>query len=144
MTDTADKKDQSPTLKDERQFRGPDTEMMLASQRRNVEAMIHMSRATFDAAQQAWRIQLDFLEQAAGRLTDLVSMFGHSNALSDQQLATRAEYSKLACEKNLAKARELAELLTKTTNEAMGVISLRFCDGLGEMRRAWKLNGETR
>ena len=99
---------------------------MLASQRRNVAAMMHMSRATLDAAQRAWHIQLDFLEQAAERLTDLASMFGDSNGLFDQHLARQAELSKLACEKNLTKVHELSDLLVKAANEAMGVVSERL------------------
>ena len=50
MTDMAPNKSQSPTPRDEQHFFGPDMEMMLASQRRNVEAMIHMSRVTLDGA----------------------------------------------------------------------------------------------
>jgi|ERR1700730_2417466 hypothetical protein len=89
MTNMAPHKSQFGALKDEQRFFGADLEAMLVSRRRNVEAMMQMSRLTLGGVQQAWRRQLDFFEQAVEGFTNLVSSFGQPNGLSEEQLVSK-------------------------------------------------------
>ena len=136
MTNISPPKGQFTSPKDGHRPFGPDLETMLISQQRNVEAMMQMSRATLDGVQQAWRRQLDFLEQAVEGFTSLVGSFAQPNGLPEQHLARQAEYSRQAFEKNLASARELTDLTAKAANDAMSVIHQRICDSLEEVRQA--------
>jgi phasin family protein len=117
------------------QFSGPEVKKMFASQRKNVEAMVQANRLAFDGVQTVWRRQLDFIQEAVEGLTTLVGDFLPPPGPLNEKFAKHAEYSKQAFEKNLANARELTELATKATSDAMNIINQRFCEGLGEVRR---------
>jgi phasin family protein len=117
------------------QFFGPEVQTMFASQRKNVEAMIQANRLALDGVQAVWGRQLDFIQEAVEGLTTLAGDFARPPGPLNEKFAKHAEYSKLALEKNLANARELTELATIATNDAMNIINQRFFEGLGEMRR---------
>jgi phasin family protein len=108
------------------QLSGPESEMMFASQYKNVEAVMQANQLALAGVQAIWRRQLDFIQEAVEGLPP-----GPLN----EKFAKHAEYSKRALEKSLANARELTELATKATTDAMNIINQRFCEGLGEMGR---------
>jgi phasin family protein len=114
-------------------FSGPGVETMFASQRRNVEAIVQANRLALDGVQAVWRRQLDFIQEAVEGLTTHVVGLAPPSGPLNEKFAKHAEYSKLAVEKNLANARELAEIATKTTSDAVNIINQRFCEGLGEL-----------
>jgi phasin family protein len=118
------------------QFFGPEIETMFASQRKNVEAMMQANRLALDGVQAVWGRQLDFIKEAVEELTTFAGDFAHPPGPLNENFAQHAEYSKLALEKNLSNARELTELVTAATNDAMNIINQRFFEGLGEMRRS--------
>jgi phasin family protein len=116
-------------------FSGPEVERVFASQRRNVEAMMQANRLALDGVQAVWRRQLDFIQEAVEGLTTLVGNFPPPPGPFNEKFAKHAEYSKQAFERNLANARELTELATEATSNAMNIINQRFCEGLGEVGR---------
>jgi phasin family protein len=117
------------------QFSGPELGTMFASQRKNVEAMMQANRLALDGVQAVWRRQLDFIQEAVKGFKTLVGDFPPPPGPLNEKVAKHAEYSKQAFERNLANARELTELATKATSDAMNIINQRFCEGLGEVRR---------
>jgi phasin family protein len=126
------------------QFSEPEVETMFASQRKNVEAMMQANRLALDGVQAVWLRQLDFIQEAVKGLTTLVGDLAPPPGPLNEKLAKHAEYSKQAFERNLANARELTELATKATSDAMNIIHQRLCEGLGEVRRTQeRRNGET-
>ena len=116
-------------------FSGPEVETIFASQRRNVEAIMQANRLAFDGVQAVWLRQLGFIQEAVEGLTTLVGDLPPPPGPLNEKFAKHAEYSKRALEKSLANARELTELATKATTDAMNIINQRFCEGLGEMGR---------
>jgi phasin family protein len=126
------------------QFFGPEVETMFASQRKNVEAMMQANRLALDGVQAVCRRQLDFIQEAVEGLTTLVGDLAPPPGPLNEKFAKHAEYSKQAFERNLANARELTQLVTKATSDAMNIINQRLCEGLGEVRRTQEnRNGET-
>jgi phasin family protein len=109
--------------------------MMFASQYKNVEAAMQANQLALAGAQAIWRRQLDFIQEAVEGLTTLVGDLPPPPGPLNEKFAKHAEYSKRALEKSLANARELTELATKATTDAMNIINQRFCEGLGEMGR---------
>jgi phasin family protein len=116
------------------QFFGPEVKTMFASQHKNVEAMMQANRLALDAVQTVWRRQLDFNQKAVEGLTALVDDFAPAPGPLNEKFAKHVEYSKQAFERNLANTRELTELATKATSDAINIINQRFCEGLGEVR----------
>jgi phasin family protein len=115
-------------------MRVSDVETILASHHKNVAAMMRANRYTLDGFQAIWRRQLDFIQEAAGGLAALAGDFTQPATALD--VVKHADYSKRALEKNLTTAREVTELASKATGDAMNVINQRFCEGLGEMSRS--------
>ena len=113
---------------------GPEVGAMLASQRKNVEAMMQANRVALDGVQAIWRRQLDFIQEAVAGLTTHVGDLAPPSGPLNEKLAKHVEYSKQAFERSLGNARELTELATEATNESMNTVSQRFYEGLGEMR----------
>jgi phasin family protein len=136
ITNMATVKSESAAQMDGQRFIGAGLELMLTSQRRNVEAMMQMNRLTLDNVQQAWQRQLDFLEQAVEGFTSLASSLGGTDGPRQDRLAKHAEHSRQAFQTNLANARELTQLTAKAANDVINVISERFWGGLDELRRA--------
>src|SRR5581483_8921836 len=87
---------------DRQRLIGADLELMFASQRRNVEAMMQMNRLTLDSVQQAWKCQLNFLEQAVEGFTSLAT--SRTDGLRHDSLEKHAKYSRKTFETNLASA----------------------------------------
>jgi phasin family protein len=114
-------------------FSGPEVETMFASQRRNVEAIMQANRLAFDGVQAVWRRQLDFIQEAVEGLTTHLGDLAPPSRPPNEKFAKHAEYSKQAFEKNLANARELTEIATKTTTDATNIINQRVCEGLDEV-----------
>jgi len=125
---------ESAAQTDRQRLIGADLELMFASQRRNVEAMMQMNRLTLDSVQQAWKCQLNFLEQAVDGFTSLA--ISQTDGLRQDRREKHAEYSRQTFETNLASARELTELTARAANDVMNIISERFWEGVAELRRA--------
>jgi phasin family protein len=115
-------------------FSRPEVELMFASQRKNVDAMVQVNRLTLDGIHAVWCRQLDFIQKALGGFTTHIRDVATPGGPSSEKLAKYMEYSKQAFERSLANAHELADLVNKATGETMNVINKRFCEGAGEWR----------
>jgi phasin family protein len=115
--------------------------MMFASHHKNTEAMMQASRLALDGVQAIWRRQWDFIGEAVEGLTTLAGDFAQPLDPLNQKVAKHADYSRRAIQKNLANARDLTELATRATGDAMNILNQRFREGLDEMRRL--RNGQT-
>jgi phasin family protein len=116
------------------QFFGPDVKTVFASQHKNVEAMMEANRLALDGVQAVWRRQLDFIQKAIEGLTALFDDLAAKPGPMNERFAKHAEYSKQAFERNLANTRELTELATKASSDAINIINQRFCKSLDEVR----------
>ena len=124
-------------------FSGPELETMLASQRRNVAAIMQTNRLAFDGLQAVWRRQLDFIQQAVEGLTTHVGDLAPPSHPLNQRFLKHAEYSRQVFEKNLAHASELSGIATKVTTDATDIFNQRFCESLDEVPYLTKRTGET-
>jgi phasin family protein len=115
-------------------FSGPEVEPVFASQRRNVEAMMQANRLAIDGVHAVWRRQLDFIQETLAGVTTLVRDVHGTPGPLNEKFARHAEYSKQAFDRNLINARELTEIATKATTDAMNIIGKRFCERLFEVR----------
>lgn len=113
---------------------GPDVQTIFSIHYKNVDAVMRANRLALDGVQAIWRRQLDFIQEAVEGLSTLAGDFAQPSA--PLNLAKHADYSKRVLAKTLMNARELTELASKATSDAMNVINHRFGEGLGEMRRS--------
>ena len=111
---------------------GVDTDVIVAAHRKNIEAVTAANKLAIEGMQAVGRRQAEILrttfEEAGILLTQ--SLIPGS---PETKVAQQAELVKTAFEKALGNMKELAEMVTKSNNEAAEIISKRVNEGLGEL-----------
>src|SRR3954464_16064123 len=112
---------------------GVDVESVVASQQKNIQALTAANQLAFEGFQAVARRQSEIvrqtMEQASAIMTELMAA-----GSPEDKVAKQADLVKLAFEKALANARELAELVAKSNSEAADVINKRVSESLEEVK----------
>jgi phasin family protein len=121
------------------QFKVPavDTEALLDSQRKNIEAFNAANRIAFEGAQAVTQRQVEILRQVMEESAAVVKQFTAAGKPEDK-LAEQAELLKQTFEQSVANFRELAEMGAKSNGEAVEVLNKRVTEGLDELKVALK------
>ena len=106
---------------------GFDIGSMMASQRKNVEALAEANRVTCEGLQAVVKRQGEILRQTLDEAAQAARELSAPGAVPDK--ATR--------QAALANARELGELITKTQSEAFDLLRTRFSQNLDELRQSF-------
>lgn len=133
--DTASIMDQFTTMMQGLKVPGIDMNELLASQRKNIEACTKAAQIASEAAGAVARRQADIMRAAIAEATELMHNYNPSGR-PDEAIARQAELAKKAFETGLANAKELADMVGKSAEEAFQVVQKRVTDGLEEIRRA--------
>jgi phasin family protein len=113
---------------------GIDLEAAVASQRKNLEALTQANQLAVEGVQAVLRRQVEIARQTVEDFSTLFRDIVQPNGSPEERIAKQAEYSKLAIEKGLSNAKELAELVTKANTEAFNVINKRVTESFDEVR----------
>ena len=112
---------------------GVDIESILATQRKNVEALAQANQLAVEGMQAVARRQAEILratmEEAAKAAQDMMVQ-----GAPEEKLGKQTEIVKVGFERALSNMRELAEMVAKSNTEAFNVINKRFTESLDEMR----------
>ena len=117
-----------------RDIRDVDFDAIVRSQRKNFEALIQANELAVNGAQAVMRRQIETSRQIANEFSAMIGDLVRPNGSVEDRIAKQAEYSKQAIEKGLSNARDIGELVTKTSNEALDLIHKRVVEGFDEMR----------
>jgi phasin family protein len=117
------------------EFRVPsvDVDAVVASQRKNIEALTQANQLAVEGVQAVARRQVEIARQAMEEFSAMIRDMVQPVSPEDR-LAKQAEFSKQALEKGLSNARELTEMVTKANTEAFNVINKRVTESLEEVR----------
>jgi len=112
---------------------GVDMETVLATQRKNIEALTKANQLAIEGLQTVARRQAEILragfEEASALARELFQ-----NQSPEDRVAKQTDAAKAALEKAFGNARELAEIVGKAQQEAFEVINKRVTEGLDEVR----------
>jgi len=112
---------------------GVDMETVLATQRKNIEALTKANQLAIEGLQTVARRQAEILragfEEASALARELFQ-----NQSPEDRVAKQTDAAKVALEKAFGNARELAEIVGKAQQEAFDVINKRMTEGLDEVR----------
>ena len=114
---------------------GVDVDAILASQRKNIEAVTAANQLAIEGFQAVVRRQASILRQTLEE-TGTILTEALSAGSPEDKAAKQAELVKTAFEKALANMKELAELVAKSNTEAANVISNRVSESLEELKSA--------
>lgn len=114
---------------------GVDFESIIASQRKNIEAVTAANQLAVEGLQAVLRRQAEIIRQSIEEATALV---GDLTAVTapEEKAAKQAELAKTAFEKALANVKELSELVAKSNTEAADILAKRVSESLDELKAA--------
>lgn len=112
---------------------GVDVETLVASQRKNLEALTQANKLAVEGVQAVFKRQVEILRQAleegASAAKELVE------AGTPQEKAIRqTDLAKDAFERSLSNARELSEIIAKSNTEAFDLLNKRFLQVVEEVK----------
>ena len=115
------------------QIPGFNVEAMMASQRKNVEALTQANQLALEGAQALARRQVEIAREALEEASALFHELSQPGA-PQEKLVKNTELAKARFEKGLATAKELGELVAKANTEAFNVLTKRVTESFEEMR----------
>jgi phasin family protein len=115
------------------QIPGFDIETVMASQRKNLEALTQANQLAVEGVQAVARRHAEITRQVVDEASALLRDFAQPVG-PEERIARQAEFAKSTFEKTLANARELTDLAAKANSEAFAVINKRVAEGLDEIR----------
>ncbi len=119
------------------EFRVPgfDSEALLATQRRNIEAVTTANHLAIEGVQAVMRRQTEILrqmvEESSSSLRELVTA-----GAPEKKIAQQTDVVKATFEKALANLRELTEMIAKSNTEAADILAKRVGESLTELKTA--------
>jgi len=112
---------------------GADVETLLAGQRKNIEALTEANRVAVAGIQAVAKRQAEILSEAMSAASAAMQQLGGITE-PKERVAKQVDVTKEAFEKALATMRELAETVTKSADEALGVMNKRVVESLDEVK----------
>jgi len=112
---------------------GFDMQGLMATQRRNIEAVQTANQLAVEGVQAIVRRQTEILRQMAEESSTVLKEMMTSGA-PDQKIAQQTELVKTAFEKALGNLRELTEMVAKSNTEAADVLTKRIGESLTELK----------
>ena len=114
---------------------GVDVESMVASQRKNIEALTEANQLVIAGVQAVMKRQAEILKASMEEARSVASEIMVPGS-PEAKAAKQAEVVQTAFQAALANMKELADLVTKSNTEAANVISKRVAEGLDEIKSA--------
>jgi len=113
---------------------GVDMETVLATQRKNIEALTKANQLAIEGLQTVARRQAEILRAGFEEAQAVARDMFQGKATSEDRVAKQTEATKAALEKAFGNARELSEIVGKAQQEAFEIINKRMTESLDEVR----------
>jgi phasin family protein len=112
---------------------GVDVESLVASQKKNMEAVTSANQVAFQGLQAVAKRQAEILQETMKEASTAVDSLSKAGS-PPEILAKSAELAKGAFETALANMKQLAELVTKANEEVTNTINARIVASLDEIK----------
>ena len=110
-----------------------DVDAVMASYRRNVEAVTAANQCALEGVGALARRQAEIARESIESYTKAVSEL-LADGTVDEKATRQAELARQAYDRAVANARELSDMISKTSNEAFGLLNDRVREGFGEVQ----------
>ena len=112
---------------------GVDIETLVASQRKNIEALTQANKLAFEGLQALFKRQAEIVRQSIEESTAVARQLIETGSPQDKAVR-HTELTKDAFEQALANSRELSEIIAKSNSEAFELLNKRFFQILDELK----------
>jgi phasin family protein len=113
---------------------GVDVDALVASERKNVEAVTEASRATFESMKVIGKRQIEIFQETMNEATKAYDALTKAGS-PPEVIAKETEIAKEAFQKGLNNMRELTEMVTQAQHELMDRINARIAESLDELKQ---------
>ena len=113
---------------------GVDVDALVASERKNVEALTEASRATFESMKAIGKRQIEIFQETMNEATKAYDALIKAGSPPDV-VAKETDIAKEAFQKGLSNMHELAEMVTQAQREVMDRINVRVAESLDELKQ---------
>lgn len=120
---------------------GIDVESLVASQKKNIEALTQANKTAFEGMQALAKRQTELLRQTMEEITSAGKQMAEPGT-AQEKAAKQAEMTKQAFERALENMREMSEMVTKANDEAAKLLNKRFVQMIDEYRDALLAGGK--
>ncbi|MBP2298661.1 phasin family protein [Azospirillum picis] len=114
---------------------GLDVESIIASQRKNIEAVTAANQLAYEGFQAVLRRQAEVLRTVTEDVNRAVGELTVAGT-PEEKAAKQADLVKTAFERSLANIRELTEMVAKSNTEAADILAKRVSESLDEIKVA--------
>lgn len=112
---------------------GLDVDNLVASQRKNIEALTQANKLAFDGFQAVVKRQTEILRQTIDEIAQVTKDIAEPGNPQDKA-AKQTELAKDAFERSISNLRELSEMIARSNGEAFELLNKRFTQNLDEVR----------
>jgi phasin family protein len=112
---------------------GVDVDSIVASQKKNLEALTSANRVAIEGMQAVVKRQAEILQETMNEASKAVDALSKAGSPPDVA-AKQAELTKDAFERALSNMKELAEMVAKSNQDATSTINSRISASLDEMK----------
>ena len=118
----------------------PDMTELAKAQQKNLEAITAANKVALEGARAFAERHMQIVQQSMAEMQDAIRSMA-SPGDPQQQAAKQAEMAKAAYERATAQMQELADLIQKSSGEALSVLHKRFAEAMEEVKN---LSGQTK
>lgn len=111
----------------------PDVNALVTAAQRNMDVFTAANRIALEGAQAVARRHTEIMQQSMAEMTEAMRALA-GNDTPQQKAARQAELLKQGYEHAVANMKELHDLMQKSHEEAMGLLSRRFTEAMEEIR----------
>jgi phasin family protein len=111
----------------------PDMEAFVSASRRNMETLTSANRVALEGAQAVARRHMEIVQQNMADLTEAVRAMSSVEA-PQAKAAKQAELLKQTYERAIANMKEIGDLITQSTGEAVKLLNTRFAEAMDEVK----------
>jgi phasin family protein len=111
----------------------PDMEAFTNAVRRNMEALTAANRIALEGAQAVARRHMEIMQQSMAEMSDAVRAMAGAEA-PQAKAARQAELLKQAYERAVANIKELSDMIQRSNQEALALLSKRFTEAMDEVK----------
>lgn len=111
----------------------PDSGVLMAAHRRNMDALSQANRLALEGAQAVARRHMEIMQSTMTELTEHVRELA-STGSPQAKAARQAELVKASYERAVANIRELSDLIQRSNNEALALLEARFSEAMDEIK----------
>lgn len=117
------------------EFKAPnvDVEALMATQRKNLEALAAANRLAVEATQAVFKRQTDVLRQTMEQIAATGRDIAGAGSVPEKA-AKQTELAKEQFERTVVNMREIAEMVARSNTEAADLLNKRFAQSLDEFR----------